>query len=255
VVAHQEMQGTPDSRIARVTRLMSEIWESRDATRTDALFTIANEALDDRARRALARDYRLDDDTVDDCIADAVTALLAMWRTDSSHIRSPYPWLWQTIQNRAATAVRTQIEERKTRAAPTVIAIPDLNEELATTWFEELAEVEIDEDVARVWVTEVISGAVARLPPILQRVARHMLESDFASNELTSDKSGELLNMSAAAFRQAKRRALEHMKTSIPQIIAELGIELSPRETESMIIFRPILGTDDDNQADVTGND
>lgn len=231
----------PESFIARIAKRMAELWKAGDAASTGELFALAHEAFDLRARLSLARDYRLDIDTVDDCVGDAVEALLKAWRENPGSVRSPYNWLWGVAQNLCKVVVRSAIQRRKDAGEEVEfddeLAGSILPDSVATTWLEELGDMEVDSAAGREWVRDVVLASVNQLTPKLKAVALEMLRED-AEALVDSTQAAERLEMTPAAWRQGKKRVMDSLRSSIPEIIAEMGISLTPREEQSLFKHR-----------------
>ena len=229
---------------------MRALWENGDEAQTAALFALASDIFDGRARQFLAREFNLDHDEVEDCVAESLEILLKKWKTVPTDVAEPYAYVW-------ATAKRRALVMRRTKSDSMVLAFPEDHEEaafdsnemlldsaMAVVWFEELLEEETcPED--RAWVTEAVTLAVARLPIALRQAAEFMLRPDFSHQETSAQDASSALKITAAAYRQNKHRALERLRKTIPAVVEELGIELTPREAESVFVARPHLGFED----------
>lgn len=245
--ASESQADSGSTRPGRLASAMRALWEAGDHAQTAALFAVASDVFDGRARQYLARDFSLDHDQVEDCIAESLEILLKKWHGAPTEVTEPYAYLWGTAKRRAVVMRRTQSnavalaleEDHEPAALESSETWPE--SAIATVWFEELTdEVVAPED--RAWVTEVITLAVGRLPVALRQAAEFMLRPEFDHQETSAQDASSALNVTPAAYRQNKHRVLERLRKTIPGIVEELGIELSRRETESVFMDEPQLG-------------
>ncbi|TLX22480.1 sigma-70 family RNA polymerase sigma factor [Thermomonas fusca] len=237
------------SRPALLASAMRTLWNGRDRTSTAELFALASDAFDERARQYLAREYGLGFDQVDDCIGDALEVLFKKWNGAATDVVEPYAYLWGTVKRRALVMQRLlsvnragPLEQDEVRPSG-YEELVSIESDVATIWFEELTEQDtLPED--RDWIQEVLAVAITRLPLALRRVAEFMLLPEFSHQETSAQEACAELGMSASAFRQNKHRALERLRKTIPGVVEELGVELRPRDAESIFVDRPSLGQD-----------
>ncbi|WP_447585415.1 RNA polymerase sigma factor [Pseudoxanthomonas mexicana] len=241
---------TGATRPALLASAMRELWDSRNQAKTAELFALASDVFDGRARQYLAREYGLSLEAVEDCIGDALEILLKKWEGSTNNVNEPYAYLWGTANRRAMVMQRLEIEALAEPLdedeAPAVDSEDDIaiGSDLAAIWYEELTEQDTQPE-DRAWVTQVLTLAVMRLPPALRQVTEFMLLPNFNHQETSAKEACEVLGLSAAAYRQNKHRALDNLRKVIPGIVEELGIELTPRDAESIFVDRPSLGHGD----------
>jgi DNA-directed RNA polymerase specialized sigma24 family protein len=183
---------------------------------------------------------------IEDCCQEALEVFV---EGDARHVSDPESYIWKSVRNACLSTIRKHKKRREVQKeleteftsatgirpgkirgpAPTEDDDPEIvvDEASATLLVEELVG---DVDPREGWVPTAVGMAVSRLRPALRQVVVYWMEH----NPDPSDKeAAAALRMREKSYRANKSKAFAALRTTLPKVIEELGVDLSrgARET------------------------
>ena len=155
---------------------------------------------------------------VEDCISAAYVAFLSVVERNAS-ISDPYNYFFKIVENKANDHLRRPENGQATFDDDQLFITQDTVSELIG-----VAEPEPHWGAA-------LKEAIERLSPKLREVMHYLIENGL---DTRSNQAGKDLNLDAAAFRMAKKRALRRLRDIFPEVVNEWGIE-PPQQLEPTI--------------------
>jgi RNA polymerase sigma factor (sigma-70 family) len=249
---------------------LSGFWRDRDLA---SFCGLVLEHLNPRINAYLKRRFRVDNEDCEDCVAIAIEALISRpdhWevvRDPQSYLyASAINAARDLLRERKRqhdlvrdlggadeyqdhTLEETQLEADDNFEATGPLPLPNAlhssqldalrnstfagNPSISEEWANIVVGELFDEYEPASWATEIVSAAIAKLPPSLRVVVEHLAQQpldfrtgdfDYQSRNAQSD-----LGISAGTFRTRKTRAYAKLKILIPKTISALGIRPPPR--------------------------
>jgi len=218
LVSSEEDNGQMDTQGSYPTILKEELlnaWQSENVHRIYAVLAKLQPYI---FRSIRSKFHQLDDADVEDCISSAYESFYPIIeRCDS--VPRPYSYFYKIVENKALDYFRHPENGHTPLTDDQIFITSDMVNEL-------IGDIEPEPQ----WVPA-LKEAIERLSPKLRAVMHCIMKHGL---DTKSNEAKNVLNLEPAAFRMAKKRALEKLRLIFPAVIEEWGIE-PPRQVEPSV--------------------